>query len=80
VEFFEASGTNDVVRLLGSSLTSFAGIQNLINNIGVAQSGNLMINASSGAQLYLNVGASQTAIWFQGVSAYSLTSADFLFA
>jgi Ca2+-binding RTX toxin-like protein len=80
VEFFEASGTNDVVRLLGSSLTSFAGIQNLINNIGVAQSGNLMVNASSGAQLYLNVGASQTAIWFQGVSAYSLTSADFLFA
>jgi Ca2+-binding RTX toxin-like protein len=80
LEFFEAGGTNDVVRLLGSSLTSFAGIQNLINNIGVTISGNLMVNAGSGAQLYLNVGANQTAIWFQGVSAYSLTSGDFLFA
>jgi Ca2+-binding RTX toxin-like protein len=80
VDFFEAGGTNDVVRLVGSSLSSFAGIQSLINNIGVAQGANLMVNAGSGAQLYLNLGANQTAIWFQGVSAYSLTSADFLFA
>jgi Ca2+-binding RTX toxin-like protein len=79
VEFFEAGGTNDVVRLLGSNLTSFAGIQSLINNLGITQSGNLMVNAGSGAQLYLNVGANQTAIWFQGVSAYALTSGDFLF-
>jgi Ca2+-binding RTX toxin-like protein len=79
VEFFEAGGTNDVVRLLGSSLTSFAGIANLVANLGVSQSGNLMVNAGSGAQLYLNLGANQTAIWFQGVSAYSLTSGDFLF-
>jgi Ca2+-binding RTX toxin-like protein len=79
VEFFEGGGANDVVRLLGSTLTSFAGIQNLVTNIGVAQGVNLMVNAGSGAQLYLNLGANQTAIWFQGVSAYSLTSADFLF-
>jgi Ca2+-binding RTX toxin-like protein len=79
VEFFEAGGVNDVVRLLGSTLTSFAGIQNLVSNIGVAQGANIMYNTGSGAQLYLNLGASQTAIWFQGVSAYSLTSADFLF-
>jgi Ca2+-binding RTX toxin-like protein len=79
VEFFEAGGANDAVRLLGSTLTSFAGIQNLVTNIGVAQGANLMVNAGSGAQLYLNLGANQTAIWFQGVSAYSLTSGDFLF-
>jgi Ca2+-binding RTX toxin-like protein len=80
VEFFEGGGATDLVRLLGSTLTSFAGIQNLVTNIGVAQGANLMVNAGSGAQLYLNLGANQTAIWFQGVSAYSLTSADFLFA
>jgi serralysin len=80
VEFFEAGGVHDMVRLLGSSIISFDGILNLIRNIGVVQSGNLMVNAGSGAQLYLNVGATQTAIWFQGVSAYSLTSSDFLFS
>jgi Ca2+-binding RTX toxin-like protein len=79
VEFFEAGGTNDVVRLLGSNLTSFAGYEALRANIGSVVGGNLLVNAGSGAQLYLNVGASQTAIWFQGVSAYSLTSGDFLF-
>jgi Ca2+-binding RTX toxin-like protein len=79
VDFFEAGGTNDVLRLLGSSLTSFAGIEALRANIGSVVGGNLLVNAGSGAQLYLNVGASQTAIWFQGVSAYSLTSGDFLF-
>jgi Ca2+-binding RTX toxin-like protein len=80
VEFFEAGGTNDVVRLLGSNLTSFAGIQNLINNISTLQNSNFLTNAGSGAQLILGVGtATQTAIWFQGVSAYSLTAADFLF-
>jgi Ca2+-binding RTX toxin-like protein len=79
VEFFEAGGTNDVVRLLGSSLTSFAGYEALRANIGNVVGGNLLVNAGSGAQLYLNVGANQTAIWFQGVSAYSLTSGDFLF-
>jgi Ca2+-binding RTX toxin-like protein len=79
LEFFEAGGTNDVVRLLGASLTSFAGIEALRTGIGSVIGGNLLVNAGSGAQLYLNVGANQTAIWFQGVSAYSLTSADFLF-
>jgi Ca2+-binding RTX toxin-like protein len=80
LEFFEAGGTNDVVRLLGSNLTSFAGIQNLVNNISTLQNGNFLTNAGSGAQLILGVGtANQTAIWFQGVSAYSLTNADFLF-
>jgi Ca2+-binding RTX toxin-like protein len=81
VEFFEAGGTNDVVRLLGSSLTSFADYQNLVANISTLQNGNFLTNAGSGAQLILGFGtATQTAIWFQGVSAYSLTSADFLFA
>jgi Ca2+-binding RTX toxin-like protein len=80
VDFFEAGGTNDVVRLLGSSLTSFAGYEALLANIGNAIGGNLLLNTGTGAQLYLNLGANQTAIWFQGVSAYSLTSADFLFA
>jgi Ca2+-binding RTX toxin-like protein len=79
VEFFEAGGTTDMVRLLGSSLTSFAGYEALRADIGSVVGGNLLINAGSGAQLYLNVGANQTAIWFQGVSAYSLTSGDFLF-
>jgi serralysin len=80
VDYFEAGGTNDVVRILGSSLTSFAGIQNLVDNLGVIQGNNLMVNVSYGSQLYLNLGANQTAIWFQGINAYSLTSADFLFA
>jgi RTX calcium-binding nonapeptide repeat (4 copies) len=79
VEFFEAGGTNDVVRLLGSSLSRFAGYTAFLNNIGNAVGNNLLVNASSGAQLYLNLGATQTAIWFQGVGAYSLRSADFLF-
>jgi Ca2+-binding RTX toxin-like protein len=79
LEFFEAGGTNDVVRLLGSNLTSFAGIEALRTGIGSVIGGNLLVNAGSGAQLYLNVGANQTAIWFQGVSAYSLTAGDFLF-
>jgi Ca2+-binding RTX toxin-like protein len=80
LEFFEAGGTNDVVRLLGSNLTNFAGIQNLVNNISTVQNGNFLTNAGSGAQLILGVGtATQTAIWFQGVSAYSLTAGDFLF-
>jgi Ca2+-binding RTX toxin-like protein len=79
VEFFEAGGSNDAIRLIGSSITSFAGIQALVTNIGVAQGTNIMYNTGSGVQLYLNLGANQTAIWFQGVSAYSLTSGDFLF-
>jgi serralysin len=79
LEFFEAGGTNDVVRLLGSSLTAFSGIEALRNSIGAVIGGNMMLNVGSGAQLYLNLGANQTAIWFQGVSAYSLTSGDFLF-
>jgi Ca2+-binding RTX toxin-like protein len=80
LEFFEAGGTNDVVRLLGSNLTSFADYTNLLNNISTLQNGNFLTNAGSGAQLILGVGtATQTAIWFQGVSAYSLTSGDFLF-
>jgi Ca2+-binding RTX toxin-like protein len=80
VDYFEAGGANDYVRILGSSLTSFAGIQNLVANLGVAQGNNLMVNVSFGSQLYLNLGANQTAIWFQGINANSLTSADFLFA
>jgi Ca2+-binding RTX toxin-like protein len=79
LEFFEAGGTNDVVRLLGSSLTSFADFEALKANIGNVVGTNLLVNAGSGAQLYLNLGVNQTAIWFQGVSAYSLTSGDFLF-
>lgn len=80
VDFFEAGGANDFVRLLGSTLTSFAGIQNLVTNLGVVQGTNLMVNGAAGAQLYLNLGANQTAIWFQGINAYALTSADFVFA
>jgi trimeric autotransporter adhesin len=79
LEFFEAGGTNDAINLVGSNLTSFAGYEALRANIGSVVGGNLLVNAGSGAQLYLNVGASQTAIWFQGVSAYSLTAGDFLF-
>jgi Ca2+-binding RTX toxin-like protein len=79
LDFFEAGGTNDVVRLLGSSLANFAGIQNLVDNLGVVQGNNLLINVSYGCQLYLNLGANQSAIWFQGINAYSLTSGDFVF-
>jgi Calx-beta domain/RTX calcium-binding nonapeptide repeat (4 copies) len=80
VEFFEAGGTNDIVQLLNSTLTSFAGYEALRANMGSVVGNNLLYNTASGAQLYLNLGANQTAIWFQGVSAYSLTSSDFLFA
>jgi serralysin len=80
VEFFEAGGSNDVVQLLGSSLTSFAGIQALRASLGTVIGGNVMYNTGAGAQLYLNLGATQSAVWFQGVSAYSLTSADFLYS
>jgi serralysin len=79
IEFFEAGGTNDIVQILGSNLTSFAGIATLRASLGTVIGGNVLYNAGSGAQLFLNVGASQTAIWFQGVSAFSLTNADFLF-
>jgi Ca2+-binding RTX toxin-like protein len=79
IEFFEADGVNDAARIIGSSLTSYADFLTLRANIGSAVGSNLLVNAASGAQLYLNLGATQTAIWFQGVSAYSLTSADFLF-
>jgi Ca2+-binding RTX toxin-like protein len=80
LEFFEAAGSNDVVRLLGSSLTSFTDFTTLRNALGSVVGTNLLLNTGSGAQLYLNLGANQSAIWFQGVSAYSLTSADFLFS
>jgi hypothetical protein len=43
------------------------------------QGNNLLINVSYGCQLYLNLGANQSAIWFQGINAYSLTSGDFVF-
>jgi serralysin len=79
LEFFEAGGANDVVRIIGANFGSFAGFEALRNSIGTVVNNNILYNTSSGAQLYLNLGANQTAIWFQGVSAYSLTSADFVF-
>ncbi len=79
VEFFEAGGLTDTVRLIGSNLTSFADYQALLANVGNAVNNNLLLNTGAGAQLYLNLGANQTAIWFQGISAYSLTAADFTF-
>jgi Ca2+-binding RTX toxin-like protein len=76
---FEVGGINDVVRLLGSTLTSFSQIETLRATLGLVVDGNAIYNSGVGCQLYLNMGPTQTAIWFQGVSAYSLTSGDFLF-
>jgi Ca2+-binding RTX toxin-like protein len=76
---FEAGGINDAVRLLGSTLTDFSQIEALRATLGLVINGNAIYNTGVGCQLYLNVGANQTAIWFQGVSVYSLTSGDFLF-
>jgi Ca2+-binding RTX toxin-like protein len=79
IEFFEAGGTNDTLRIIGSSMTSFADYQNLLANLGTAINGNLLYNTGGGLLLYLNLGASQSAIQIQGVSAYAVTSGDFVF-
>jgi hypothetical protein len=42
-------------------------------------SSDTLYNTGGGVQLYLNLGPSQTAVWIQGVSAYSMTAADFVF-
>lgn len=80
VDFFEAGGTNDYVRILGSSLTSFANFVTLRDNLGTVVGNNLLVITGTASQLYLNVGANQSSVWFQGVSAFNLTSADFLFS
>jgi Ca2+-binding RTX toxin-like protein len=79
IDFFEAGGTNDSVRLIGSGLNSFADFQNLVTNYGTAVNGNMVVNTASSGILYLNLGANQSAVWFQGVSVFSLTAADFTF-
>jgi serralysin len=79
IDFFEAGGANDSVRILGSNLTSFADFQNLVTNYNTAINGNLVVNTATTGILYLNLGANQTAIWFQGIAVQSLTAADFTF-
>jgi serralysin len=79
LDYFEAGGTNDYVRIIGSTLTSFAQFTALRDSMGTAINNNILYNTGSGAQLYLNLGANQTAIWFQSINAYALTSADFAF-
>jgi Ca2+-binding RTX toxin-like protein len=79
IDFFEAGGANDSVRILGSNLTSFADFQNLVTNYNTVINGNLVVNTATTGILYLNLGANQTAIWFQGIAVQSLTAADFTF-
>lgn len=79
VDFFEAGGANDAVRIIGSSLTGFADFVALRDNLGTVVGNNLLVITGTASQLYLNVGANQSSVWFQGVSAFNLTSADFLF-
>jgi Ca2+-binding RTX toxin-like protein len=79
IDFFEAGGANDSVSILGSTLTSFADFQNLVTNYNTAINGNLVVNTATTGILYLNLGANQTAIWFQGIAVQSLTAADFTF-
>jgi Ca2+-binding RTX toxin-like protein len=79
IEFFEAGGTNDTLRIIGSSMTSFSDYQNLLANLGTAINGNLLYDTGGGLLLYLNLGASQSAIQIQGVSAYAVTAGDFVF-
>jgi Ca2+-binding RTX toxin-like protein len=78
--FFESGGANDVVRLLGASLSGFADVQTLVGNAGTVVNGNLMQNLGVGCLLTLNLAqANQTNIWFLGNTAASLTAADFMF-
>jgi Ca2+-binding RTX toxin-like protein len=79
IEFFQAGGTDDTIRLIGSTMTSFADYQALLANLGTNINGNALYNTGGGVQLYLNLGVNQTAVWIQGVSTYSLTAADFVF-
>jgi serralysin len=77
---FAAGGTDDVLQLSGSRLSSFEGYQSLLSSLGTAINGNLLQNTGVGAVLTLNLGATnQTDIWFLGISAYSLTATDFQF-
>jgi Ca2+-binding RTX toxin-like protein len=79
IEFFQAGGTDDTIRLIGSTMTSFADYQALLNNLGTNINGNALYDTGGGLQLYLNLGVNQTAVWVMGVSAYNMTAADFTF-
>jgi Ca2+-binding RTX toxin-like protein len=82
VEFFGAgSGLGvDVLRMIGSGLTTFADYSNLVANAGTTIGGNMVVNAVAGVQIYTNIGAAnQGAIWVQGVSMYGLQADNFLF-
>jgi serralysin len=79
IDYFEAGGGYDYVRLIGSTLTSFADFEALLTNYGTEVNGNMVINGATSGILYLNVGANQSAIWFQGISVFDLTAADFVF-
>jgi hypothetical protein len=77
---FDAGGVNDSVRLLSSTLTSFANFQTLVTNLGNIVGGNLLQNTGVGAILTLNLGTgSQTDIWFLGTLAGGITAADITF-
>ncbi len=77
---FLAGGTDDSIRLLNSSLTSFTDIQALNASLGTTVNGNLLQNTNAGCILTLNIGQmNQTDIWFLGSLAGGLTAADFSF-
>jgi Ca2+-binding RTX toxin-like protein len=77
---FDAGGANDSVRLVSSSLTSFADYQALLANLGSVVNGNLLQNTGAGALLTLNLGqANQTDIWFLGTLGGGITAADISF-
>ena len=64
---FEAAGVNDVVRLVGTPITSFAQAQAAMSFSGTINGTVLVVDAG-------------TQVWFLGLQPNQLTAADFLFA
>lgn len=64
---FEAGGTNDEVRLLGTPLTNFTQVQANLSFSGTINGSVLVVGGG-------------TQVWFLGLSPGQLTAGDFLFA
>ena len=64
---FEAGGVNDVVRLVGTAITSYAQAQGAMSFSGTINGTVLVVDGA-------------TQVWFLGLAPGQLTAADFLFA
>ena len=64
---FEAGGVNDVVRLAGTAITSYAQAQGAMSFSGTINGTVLVVDGA-------------TQVWFLGLAPGQLTAADFLFA